>query len=88
MIDLDQFEERAAIMEFDGGLSRFQAETRAAQAQGKQRREVLDEVGRRNSARAQDQREAHVGNHGDALPRVQPASEEKARPVPERDVQA
>jgi hypothetical protein len=88
MIDLDQFEERAAIMEFDGGLSRFQAETRAAQAQGRQRREVLDEIGRRNSARSRDQREAHVGDHGDALPRVQRTPKEEARPVPERHVQA
>lgn len=49
MIDVDAFIERAAIMEYDGGLSRFRAETLAAQAQGAQRREVLDEIGRRDS---------------------------------------
>lgn len=32
--DIDTFEERAAIMESDGGLSRSEAEDRAAQAQG------------------------------------------------------
>ena len=32
--DIDAFEERAAIMEYDGGLSRSEAENRAAQAQG------------------------------------------------------
>ncbi len=32
--DIDAFEERAAIMEYDGGLSRSGAEDRAAQAQG------------------------------------------------------
>ena len=32
--DIDAFEERAAIMEHDGGLSRSEAEDRAAQAQG------------------------------------------------------
>jgi hypothetical protein len=32
--DIDAFEERAAIMEYDGGLSRAHAEDRAAQAQG------------------------------------------------------
>ncbi len=32
--DIDAFEERAAIMQHDGGLSRFEAEDRAAQAQG------------------------------------------------------
>lgn len=32
--DIDAFEERAAIMQYDGGLSRSAAEDRAAQAQG------------------------------------------------------
>ena len=32
--DIDAFEERAAIMEYEGGLVRKQAEDRAAQAQG------------------------------------------------------
>ena len=32
-LDVDQFEERAAICEFDGGMSRFDAETAAAQEQ-------------------------------------------------------
>jgi hypothetical protein len=32
--DIDAFEERAAIMQYDGGLSRAKAEDRAAQAQG------------------------------------------------------
>lgn len=43
--DIDAFEERAAIMEYDGGLSRSKAEDRAAQEQGfrdvAQFREVL-----------------------------------------------
>lgn len=32
--DIDAFEERAAIMQYDGGLSRSEAENKAAQAQG------------------------------------------------------
>lgn len=32
--DIDAFEERAAIMEYDGGLSRFGAKDKAAQEQG------------------------------------------------------
>ena len=32
--DIDAFEERAAIAEFDGGLTRLQAEALAAQEQG------------------------------------------------------
>lgn len=40
-MDIDAFEERAAIMEFCGGLSRFRAETLAAQVQGYQRKDML-----------------------------------------------
>jgi hypothetical protein len=40
-MDFDAFEERAAIMEFCGGLSRFRAETLAAQSQGYQRKDML-----------------------------------------------
>lgn len=32
--DIDAFEERAAILEFEAGLTRREAEDRAAQAQG------------------------------------------------------
>ena len=32
--DIDAFEERAAILEYDAGLTRKKAEDRAAQAQG------------------------------------------------------
>lgn len=42
--DLDAFEERAAIHQFDGGMSRFQAETLAAQAQGLTSWQVLKEL--------------------------------------------
>ncbi len=87
MTDLDQFEERAAIMEFDGGMTRFRAETLAAQAQGKQRREVLDEISKRDSSRQR--------NHGSTAERhskgfvstVQSLPEKQERPMPERHVQ-
>lgn len=75
--DLDAFEERAAIMEFDGGMTRYQAETRAAQRQGFQRREVMDAIRERNSAPARDQREAMERQRHDDMPRVQPASEKE-----------
>lgn len=39
--DIDAFEERAAIAEFDGGMSRFEAETLAAQQQGMTRWQAL-----------------------------------------------
>jgi hypothetical protein len=45
-IDLDAWEERAAIMEFDGGLTRFAAETEAAKRQGKTRWEIIEHAKR------------------------------------------
>jgi hypothetical protein len=85
MIDLDAWEERAAIMEFCGGLPRFKAETYAAHAQGLRRDEVLNAIRQRDLARARD-RGAQVGGQSrpDGLPSVQPHAEEEARPVPER----
>lgn len=54
MIDLDAFEERAAIMEFCGGLSRFEAETLAAKERGYKRHEVLNEIRQRNLTAGRD----------------------------------
>lgn len=43
-VDLDQWEERAAILEFSAGMSRFEAETAAARMQGCERWEVAQQV--------------------------------------------
>lgn len=84
--DADAFEERAAIMEYDGGLSRFKAETLAAQAQGKSRWEAIGDVAKRVVAESRDRRAALDGKERpDNLSGVQPAPEEKTRPVPQRD---
>lgn len=71
--DADAFEERAAIMEQDGGLTRFQAETQAAQSQGVNRWEAIGNVAGRIVEKARDQREAMAerGSPND-LPGVQP----------------
>lgn len=87
MTDLDQFEERAAIMEYEGGLPRFRAETLAAQAQGKQRREVMDEISKRDSARRRDSGSAAERDSSGFVSTVQPISEKQERPMPERHVQ-
>ena len=56
--DADSFIERAAIMEFDAGMSRFKAETEAARLQSAERwqalqflKEATDANGRGNSQR-------------------------------------
>lgn len=90
--DPDAFEERAAIAEFDGGLSRFQAETLAAKAQGLTRWQAITEAANANRngnpARRGDHPAQARGNAAHDLPGVQPASQEQDRSMPERDVQA
>lgn len=92
MFDRDAWEERAAIMEFDGGLSRFEAETLAAKAQGLTRWQAIEgarnEDRKRNPAIGGDRGEAHVGNRSDDMPRVQRQPQEQGGPVPERVVPA
>jgi hypothetical protein len=87
-MDLDRFEERAAIMEFDGGMTRFQAETLAAQAQGRQRWEFKDEISKRNSEKARDQRSADARHPAHDLPGMQRASAQEVGPLSKRNVQA
>lgn len=88
--DIDAFEERAAIAEFDGGQTRFQAETMAAQAQGVTRWQALQIIkgekdangsglagGHGHSARSLDG-ERDAGS----VPELQRRPEEENRPMP------
>lgn len=86
-MNLDAFTERAAIKEFDGGMSRFQAETEAALEQGKARWQVLNEIRERNSQPAQDHGSAADRNAANDMPGMQRGPEEQNRSMPERDVQ-
>ena len=92
MLDTDAFEERAAIMEYDGGLSRFQAETLAAQAQGLTRWQALQEVQnenhKRNSERSADNRQAPERDNPNDMPGMQSRQAQSERPVLERVVSA
>lgn len=86
MFDRDAFEERAAIMEFDGGMSRFEAETQAAKAQGLTRWQALEKIrnadSKRNPAFGGDSGSAHVGNRADNVSRMQRATAQQVRPMP------
>ena len=92
----DQFNERAAIREFDAGMSRFDAETAAAQEQGVARWQALQLVKEHEDANGRgpagaDGHQAHaMGGQRDAndLPRVQRQPQEEARPMLERQPQA
>lgn len=85
MIDIDEWQERAAIMQFDGGLSRFRAETEAARRQGHERWEVMNALGGGNSGAARDQGSAHERHEPDDMPGLQPGSQEADRPLPVGD---
>jgi hypothetical protein len=76
LIDIEVFEERSAIIEYCGGVSRFQAETLAAEAQGLKRWEVMNEIKRRNTAKARDHRETAERNDAGSLSQLQPTQKE------------
>lgn len=94
--DVDQFEERAAIAEFDGGATRFAAETMAAQEQGLARWQAVKLAKEARDA----QRNGHSagGWHSAApvareqrpvgLPGVQPQPKEENQPVLEHHQKA
>lgn len=94
--DADAFEERAAIMEFDGGMSRFKAETEAARLQGVERwqalkltKEAIDAHGERHLAGGGNTDASMAGERGAGdMPGMQPAPEEENRPMSQRDAQA
>jgi len=88
MLDVDQFEERAALVEFGGGLSRFEAETLAAEEQGYNRWEAMNEIRKRNSGQARHTAAPGHRNATHDMPGVQPAPAQENRPMPERDNQA
>ncbi|MDF3607535.1 hypothetical protein PE067_16125 [Paracoccus sp. DMF-8] len=65
-LDVDQFVERAAICEFDGGMSRFDAETAAAQEQGLARWQALQII----KGQADANGSGHPSRGGDTDPEV------------------
>lgn len=93
MFDADTFEERAAIMEFEGGLSRFEAETLAAKAQGLTRWQAIKEAKNANGIRNSEQGGDHCqamdgGPLKDAMPAMQPQQDQENGPMLERDEEA
>lgn len=89
MIDVDQFENAAAWLQYCDGMSQFQAETEAARRQGVLRKEALQDV--KNSKRdTQGQRHsnpADARHNPHNMPAMQPYPQQQERPMPKRDVQ-
>ena len=91
--DADAWAERAAIMEFDGGMTRFAAETAAARLQGMERWQAIKEAENANgSGHSVGGTYSHAtlaGKRGaSSMPGVQRRPEEENGPLPERDPQA
>ena len=85
---MDDFEDRAAVLEFDNGMTRFAAETEAARRQGINRWEAINAIRNRNSQAARDHCAADAGQPTGGMSGVQPASQKEKRSMPERHVQA
>lgn len=89
MIDVDQFENTAAWLQYCDGMSQFQAETEAARRQGALRKEALQHVeNSKRDTKGQRHHNAPNARHDkDNMPSVQSHATEQERPLPERDVQ-
>lgn len=76
-LDQDAFEERVAIMIYDGGLSRLEAETLAAKAQGKTRWEAIGDISKRVVEATRNNREAAARDATDDMSGMQPAQKKE-----------
>ena len=81
-MDIEAYEERAAIMEFDGGMSRFEAETAAAKAQGLNRWEAVNEIRKRDTKRTRDHGQAAAREPADNVSGVQQHATQENGPLP------
>lgn len=88
MVELSDWEERAAIMEYEGGLSRFMAESLAAEQFGKKRWEFIHAVKQRNSKQARNPCPNPTRNPAHDMPGVQPQQAQKIRSLPQCNFQA
>lgn len=80
-VNLDQFENTAAWLEYCDGMTRFEAETEAARRQGYKRHEVINANGIRNSEGGRNNGQAATRQSADHLSAVQPAPAQKVGPV-------
>lgn len=81
-MDIEAFQERAAIIEYDGGIDRFTAETMAAEAQGMKRWEAINAIRQRDTKRTRDNGQKAIRQSADNLSGVQPHAPQENRSVP------
>lgn len=78
-VNLGQFENTAAWLEYCDGMSRFEAETEAARRQGYKRHEVINANGIRNSEGGRNNGQAATRQSTDNVSAVQPAQAQEVR---------
>lgn len=74
MIDVDQYEQTAAWLEYCDGMSRFEAETEAARRQGKKRFEVINAKRNGDTTASGDKRQTTSRQSANHLSIVQSSS--------------
>lgn len=82
MIDLHDWEERSAIREYCGGMTRFEAETETSKELGVNRWEVRHAITRRDFKQAPDKGEKAARDNKSDLPELQPHSQKQERHMP------
>lgn len=80
-VNLDQFENTAAWLEYCDGMSRFEAETEAARRQGYKRHEVINANGIRNSEGGRDNGQAATRQSAGNVSAMQSTSAQEIRSV-------
>jgi len=89
-LDVDMFDERAAILEYCEGMTRFAAETEAARRQGFTRWQAMKAVRNAkrggNSSRSRDHCASMARQQcQDDMPKMQRSAAQENRSLPERD---
>lgn len=82
MIDLVEWEERSAIREFDGDVSRFEAETETSKEFGVNRWEVIDAINRRDFKQAPDTSEQAARDNTNDMSTMQSHAQKQKRQMP------
>ena len=88
MFDAARFHELAGFFEYDEGMTRFQAEERAAARLSVNRWEAINAIRKRDSQSGGDIRQASERQPANGMPGVQPASAEQGGQVFVGDVPA
>ena len=88
MFDAARFHELAGFFEYDEGMTRFQAEERAAARLNVNRWEAINAIRKRDSQSGGDIRQASERKPASALPGMQPTPSKEDGPVSIGDVPA